>query len=74
MGSSFSRPLRHIELGWILLLSDMGIKYHAIALQDFPELTSIRGMLGHKFGKEFVEKASSDISCRQFMVNENLIR
>ena len=31
-------------------------------------------MLGAKFGKEFVEKASSDTSCRQFMVNENLIR
>ena len=31
-------------------------------------------MLGHKYGKEFIEKASSDGSCRQFMVNENLIR
>ena len=46
----------------------------AFALQDFPELVSIRGMLGHKYGKEFIEKASSDASCRQFMVNENLIR
>lgn len=31
-------------------------------------------MLGSKYKKEFIEKASSDISCRQFMVNENLIR
>lgn len=46
----------------------------ASRVQDFPELEKIRGLLSHKFGREYVEKASSDLSCRQYMVNENLIR
>jgi len=48
--------------------------YAASRVQDFPELEKIRGLLSHKFGREYVEKASSDLSCRQYMVNENLIR
>ncbi|KAK9811537.1 hypothetical protein WJX72_005542 [[Myrmecia] bisecta] len=48
--------------------------YAAQRLQDFPELAIIRGLLGNKFGKEFVNEASSDVMCRKWQVNENLIR
>lgn len=64
----------HPELLWVNQSGENKQGYSSQEMQDFPELTSIRGMLGAKFGKEFVEKASSDNSCRQFMVNENLIR
>ena len=42
--------------------------------QDFPELGVIRGLLGHKFGREYVTEASDDHVCRKWQVNENLRR
>ncbi len=35
---------------------------------------AIRGMLGSKYGKEYIAEASSDTYCRKWVVNENLIR
>lgn len=43
-------------------------------LQDFPELIVIRAQLGGKYGKEYIAEASSDLTCRKWRVNENLIR
>ena len=42
--------------------------------QDFPELLAIRAQLAAKYGKEFIQEASSDISCLKWNVNENMIR
>ena len=42
--------------------------------QDFPELLAIRAQLAAKYGKEFINEASSDISCLKWNVNENMIR
>ena len=42
--------------------------------QDFPELGVIRGLLGHKFGREYISEASDDTVCRKWQVNENLRR
>ena len=35
---------------------------------------AIRGMLGSKYGKEYIAEASSDTYCRKWHVNENLVR
>ena len=43
-------------------------------LQDFPELGVIRGLLGHKFGREYIAEASDDTVNRKWQVNENLKR
>ncbi|CAL5229714.1 g13088 [Coccomyxa viridis] len=48
--------------------------YSAQRLQDFPELIVIRAQLGGKYGKEYIAEASSDLTCRKWRVNENLIR
>ena len=37
-------------------------------------MQAIRGMLGSKYGKEYIAEASSDTYCRKWVVNENLIR
>ena len=42
-------------------------------MQDFPELGVIRGLLGAKYGKDFVAGAAADGTCRQWNVNDNLI-
>lgn len=42
--------------------------------QDFQELVVIRAQLAGKFGKEFASESSSDLTCRKWHVNENLIR
>ena len=42
--------------------------------QDFPELIVIRAQLAGKYGKEYLAEASSDLTCRKWRVNENLIR
>ena len=46
----------------------------ATFLQDFPELIVIRAQLAGKYGKEYIGEASSDLTCRKWRVNENLIR
>lgn len=43
-------------------------------ISDIPELPNIRGILGSKFGKEFVQGASSLETSRMWHVNENLLR
>ncbi|CAK0784450.1 hypothetical protein CVIRNUC_007654 [Coccomyxa viridis] len=48
--------------------------YSAQRLQDFPELIVIRAQLAGKYGKEYLAEASSDLTCRKWRVNENLIR
>ncbi|GAB4821969.1 hypothetical protein N2152v2_009015 [Parachlorella kessleri] len=44
---------------------------------DLPELAVIRGILIHKYasvyGKEFAGEASSELTCRKWHVNENLV-
>jgi hypothetical protein len=37
-------------------------------------MQAIRGMLGSKYGKEYIAEASSDTYCRKWHVNENLVR
>ncbi|EIE21511.1 DUF292-domain-containing protein [Coccomyxa subellipsoidea C-169] len=48
--------------------------YAAQRVQDFQELIVIRAQLAGKFGKEFAAESSSDLTCRKWHVNENLIR
>ncbi|BDA44735.1 probable IST1 homolog at N-terminal half [Coccomyxa sp. Obi] len=48
--------------------------YAASRVQDFQELVVIRAQLAGKFGKEFAAESSSDLTCRKWHVNENLIR
>ena len=48
--------------------------YASHRLQDFQELGAIRAMLGSKYGKEYVQEATSDLMCRKWHVNEDLIR
>ena len=42
--------------------------------QDLPELMVIRAQLAGKYGKDYLAEASSDLMCRKWHVNENLIR
>ena len=48
--------------------------YASHRLQDFQELVAIRGMLASKYSKEYVTEATSDLMCRKWHVNEDLIR
>lgn len=48
--------------------------YASHRLPDFQELGAIRAMLGSKYGKEYVQEATSDLMCRKWHVNEDLIR
>ncbi|KAF6264735.1 regulator of Vps4 activity in the MVB pathway-domain-containing protein [Scenedesmus sp. NREL 46B-D3] len=48
------------------------VLYAASRVPDLPELTSLHKMFAQKYGKEYVSEACSDVSCRRWMVNENL--
>lgn len=50
------------------------IVYAANRLSDFPELPVLRGLLGSKYGKEFIQEAGSDETCRKWHCNDNLVR
>lgn len=50
------------------------IVYASANISDIPELPNIRNILGSKFGKEFVQGASSLETSRMWHVNENLLR
>ena len=57
----------------VYIFSQSNIK-QALFSQDFPELIVIRAQLAGKYGKEYISEASSDLTCRKWRVNENLIR
>ncbi|GBF91674.1 hypothetical protein Rsub_03978 [Raphidocelis subcapitata] len=50
------------------------VLYAASRVPDLPELTSLHKMFAQKYGKEYVEQASSDVNCHRWNVNESLRR
>ncbi|KAK9836864.1 hypothetical protein WJX74_009825 [Apatococcus lobatus] len=48
--------------------------YASQRTSELQELTVIRQLLASKFGKEYAMEAASDVMCRKWHVNENLIR
>ncbi|WIA16836.1 hypothetical protein OEZ85_013772 [Tetradesmus obliquus] len=50
------------------------VLYAASRVPDLPELTTLHKMFAQKYGKEYVSEACSDVSCRRWMVNDNLQR
>ncbi len=43
-------------------------------ISDVPELLSLRQLFQSKYSKEYVQEASSDVTCSKWQVNTNLIR